>query len=459
MSKRIVKIVLYRVSALMMLILLLVWNDSAKAQQGQEAENPVVKKLQPYFGLYETEDHKTGFMVGMMEQYPVLFFPDGQIKGIFEMDEKYVIGNSIGKKDSVEGTLRFEKNKKKIKLIVNWSDGTETVATNIEFNVKQVSFNVVKNDYIEKQKSYKKNLKLYGSLILPAGKGPFPAIVFAHGSGQESREASMGLAMLYASNGIASLIFDKRGVGRSEGEHWAASFSDYADDLLAAVKLLKTFPEINKDKIGLYGHSQGGWTVPLTISKAPSEIAFAIMSAANCVSPLDQHMYNGRRALSFRGVDSAIIKEVEEFRRSKYAASLGVISKEKYNTEILPAAQKKDWLSKQKLTNEELGVDMFFEFNCYYDPLPALSKVQCPVLLIYGEKDNFTNTAENYKLMQGQFQKNGNTKVTYKIFENTNHAMLFTSRGWFYNREMPALKKFADGYLDLLVSWVKEAVK
>lgn len=424
-----------------------------------EQENPAIRKLMPYFGLYETTDHANGLMLGVMEHYPVLFFPDGRIRGVFDTLGKLVVGNTIGKKDSVEGSLQWKKNKKEMQMIFLKSDGSELIVTRVEMKEREVNFTTKKEDFIDRQKDFKKNLKLSGSLILPRGAGPFPAVVFAHGSGQETRDASRGLASLFANNGIACLIFDKRGVGKSEGEHWAASFSDYANDLLAAVQLLKTLPEIKKDKIGLYGHSQGGWVVPLAISKSPGDIAFAVLSAANGVSPLDQHMYNGRRALTLRGVDSAVVKEVEIFRRNKYAASLGRITKEKFYNEILPAARQKDWLSKQKLTNEELGVDQFFEYNCYYDPLSALEKIKCPVLLLYGEKDNFTDSKLNCRLMLEQFQQNGNTKVTAKIFSNANHAMLFTSRGWFFNREMPALQKFADGYLDLLVNWVKDICK
>ncbi len=422
----------------------------------QEQENPLLRKLVPYFGIYETPGQKSGFMLGMIEQYPVLFFPDGRICGVFDSLGKIIAGNAIGRRDSVEGTLEWKKSKKELQMIFRKNDGSEWLATRVELKEKEIFFNTTKKDFIERQKDHKKNLKLSGSLILPRRGGPFPAIVFAHGSGQESRDASRGLAALFANNGFACLLFDKRGVGKSEGEHWAASFNDYANDLLAAIQLLKTFPEIKKDKIGLYGHSQGGWVVPLAISKSPGDISFAILSAANAVSPLDQHMYNGRRALGWRGIDSSTIKEVEEFRRNKYAASLGRMAKEKFENEILPAARLKDWLTKQKLTNEELGVDQFFEYNCYYDPLPALEKVKCPVLLLYGEKDNFTDSKLNCSLMLGQFQKNGNNRVTAKIFPDTNHAMLFTTRGWFFNREMPALQKFADGYLDLLVNWLKE---
>lgn len=442
---------------LLLLLLLISAISSCRAQS--EGENPVIRKLYPYFGLYETNDQKNGLMLGMMENYPVLFFPGGEIRGVFDTAGKFMIGNAIGKKESQEGELQFEKKKKEVHLIFKRNNGTELRVKRVELKEKEILFKTMKADFIERDKHYKKDLSLSGSLILPRGEGPFPAIVFAHGSGQETRDASRGLAALFAYNGIACLIFDKRGVGKSEGEHWAASFSDYANDLLAAVQLLKTFPEIDKNKIGLYGHSQGGWVVPLAISKSPADISFAILSAANCVSPLDQHMYNGRRVLTFRGADSSTIAEVEAFRRSKYAASLGRISKEKFYNEILPAAQKKEWLSKQKLTNEELGVDQFFEYNCYYDPVPALASVKCPVLGIYGERDNFTDANINYQLMQEQFQKNGNRDVTLKMFPDANHAMLYTARGWFFNREMPALTKFADGYIDLLLNWVKQKTK
>jgi alpha-beta hydrolase superfamily lysophospholipase len=435
----------------------LVNNGAVLAQE--ETENPVIRKLAPYFGLYRNDDNRDGVMMGMMEQYPVLFFPDGRIRGVFDTGGVFMIGNAIGKKDTIEGTVKWEKAKGSYKITINYSNGTNLTAYRIELEEKEYSFKTIKHDFIERQKSFKKDLKLYGSLILPEGKGPFPAIIFAHGSGQESRDASRGLASLFAVNGFACFIFDKRGVGKSEGEHWAASFNDYAEDLLAAVRLLQSNSQIIKNKIGLYGHSQGGWTVPLAISKAPSEIAFAVLSAANCVSPLDQHMYNGRRILRLRGIDTATISEVEQFRRSKYAASLGIITKEKFNNEILPAAKQRDWLSKQQLTNEELGVDQFFEFNCFYDPLPALSTIQCPMLLVYAEKDNYTNTALNARLMKEQFEKNGNKNVSIQILKDANHAMLHSTTWRLFNREMPELKRFADGYPDLIVDWLNKTVK
>src|SRR5262245_34925278 len=60
-------------------------------------------------------------------------------------------------------------------------------------------------------------VKLGGTLVRPAGPGPFPAAVFLHGSGPEGRWASRYLANAFARSGIAALVYDKRGVGASTG--------------------------------------------------------------------------------------------------------------------------------------------------------------------------------------------------------------------------------------------------
>jgi tetratricopeptide (TPR) repeat protein len=103
---------------------------------------------------------------------------------------------------------------------------------------------------------------LSGSLLMPIGPGPHPAIVMIHGSGPVTREALMPYADVFVRNGIAVLIHDKRGTGSSTGNWARATFDDLADDALAGVKLLKGRPEINPAQIGLQGTSLGGWVAP-----------------------------------------------------------------------------------------------------------------------------------------------------------------------------------------------------
>lgn len=90
--------------------------------------------------------------------------------------------------------------------------------------------------------------------------GPHPAVVFTHTFAPSTRNAARYLADHLARYGIASLVYDKRGVGESApGVDWRrVSLSDKAGDALAGVQLLKRRKDINPRQIGLYGHSQGG---------------------------------------------------------------------------------------------------------------------------------------------------------------------------------------------------------
>ena len=127
-----------------------------------------------------------------------------------------------------------------------------------------------------------RGIRLAATLDLPAGEGPFPAMVFVHGSGRVTRHQFTEIAKWFAANGIAILRFDKRGVGQSLGEYQGvnaynsiAVFDELADDVLAGVSFLKAHPKINPGQIGLYGGSQAGWIMPLAVSRS-TDIAFMV---------------------------------------------------------------------------------------------------------------------------------------------------------------------------------------
>jgi len=103
---------------------------------------------------------------------------------------------------------------------------------------------------------------LSGSVIYPAGPGPFPGVVFLHGSGAEGRWANRYLATALARRGVAALIYDKRGVGSSTGDWQEAGFEDLVRDHSAAVETLRARPRIAPDRVGIHGHSQGGTIAP-----------------------------------------------------------------------------------------------------------------------------------------------------------------------------------------------------
>ena len=121
------------------------------------------------------------------------------------------------------------------------------------------------------------DVRLSYALDLPAGPGPFPAIVFGHGSGRTTQDEAMPVKSRMTQAGFAVLRYDKRGVGESSGTYSKASASrtatrvlgELADDMAAGVAFLRTRPEIDQNRIGLMGISQAGWIMPLAAERAP----------------------------------------------------------------------------------------------------------------------------------------------------------------------------------------------
>jgi pimeloyl-ACP methyl ester carboxylesterase len=120
---------------------------------------------------------------------------------------------------------------------------------------------------------------LRGSIVMPDG-AVHAAVVFVHGSGQQAR--NLELAQSFAREGIASLVYDKRGAGKSGGEYEGRqSVSEkntvlLADDALAAVDALAALPRLVDVPVGLAGISQAGWIAPVAARKS-DRVKFLVM--------------------------------------------------------------------------------------------------------------------------------------------------------------------------------------
>ena len=123
---------------------------------------------------------------------------------------------------------------------------------------------------------------LAGTLTLPEGKGPFPAVLLITGSGLQDRDETIfdhKPFLLWADTltrrGVAVLRVDDRTIGGSTGEVKTATTADFATDVEAGVAYLKSRPDIDRRRIGLMGHSEGGVIAPMVAARDPS-IAFVV---------------------------------------------------------------------------------------------------------------------------------------------------------------------------------------
>jgi dienelactone hydrolase len=129
---------------------------------------------------------------------------------------------------------------------------------------------------------------LRGRLVLPTSPGPHPVVLHIHGSERLPAVGQWHDPYMLAAHGIAGFVYDKRGTGGSGGD-FTADFSRLAEDAAAAAKQLATLPEIDRDRIGFAGFSQGGWVAPL---------AAEMFGAANAVlvayGMIDSPLYEDR---------------------------------------------------------------------------------------------------------------------------------------------------------------------
>ena len=133
---------------------------------------------------------------------------------------------------------------------------------------------------------------LPGTLSVPVGDGPFPAVLLVPGSGPNDRDETIGpnkpfrdLAWGLATQGFVVLRYDKRTKVYPEKMRELVSTltvkEEVIDDALDAVSLLRSIPEVNPQRIVVLGHSLGGYLLP-RIGAADRGIAGLIVLAGLC---------------------------------------------------------------------------------------------------------------------------------------------------------------------------------
>lgn len=326
-----------------------------------------------------------------------------------------------------------------------------------EFTLKRTSAEQAVNYGREEVSFRNENIRLSGTLLLPSRVGKHPAVIFVHGSGPHTRDDYRFYADLFARQGIAALIYDKRAVeGRGSNDE-QSDLRDLAGDALAAVEFLKSRNDINRTQIGLWGISQGGWVAPLAAMRSP-DVAFMIIVSGPGVKVGEVHLYAGEMRLRERGFSEAEIsealatlKQVDEFVRT--GGDRNVLQS------LLDQAWTKRWAAStilpRTVPTAAQQSTLFRWRNLDFDPAPIWGRIRVPVLALFGGRDNVVPVQQSVERIDRALKQARNTDMTIKVYPDADHIIKLrpdTIGGkWDWPRPAP-------GYIDMMVDWTLRRV-
>ncbi|MEE8294867.1 MAG: alpha/beta fold hydrolase [Sphingomonadales bacterium] len=261
-------------------------------------------------------------------------------------------------------------------------------------------------DYSEEELSFQSHGEtLEGTLYIPDGSGPFQSVVFVHGSLCAPRRIYHAVADHMAANGIAVFSFDKRGTGASGGECVTENNTGLenlgllSDDITAALELISKNPNVDPDRLGLWGISQAGWIAPLAAEKYPN-LGFMVLVSGPSVSTGEENYYS---SLTGDG----------------HGAAEGDLTQ----LEIEALVEARD--------------------PSGFDPYQTLLNTNVPTLWIYGGQDSSIPVKKSIKRLEKLQEMGKNYDIS--LYPTSSHILV----------EMTFPYNFSEGFQDEVADWIK----
>ena len=325
------------------------------------------------------------------------------------------------------------------------------------------------------------DVTLAGTLTLPEGDGPHPAVILVTGSGPQDRDESLApvtalkpfrlIADALARAGIAVLRYDDRGVGQSTGLFEEATLDDFTADAAAGIGYLMSRDEIDAEQVGLIGHSEGGM-VASRLGAQDVGLAFIVALAGPGVNGRDVLFLQNEKIMRVAGATEAQVEGQLQFLDEAIAlmnaedwdgleALLRETIAEQYGqlTEAQQAAlgdldAQIEQVMAAQMQSFQAG---WFASFINYDPTADWTQVRVPVLAFYGGLDVQVDAEQNGPALETALAEAGNEDVTVIVYPEANHLFQAAHTGSL--QEYGALEAaFVPELLPDLTAWLLERV-
>ena len=304
-------------------------------------------------------------------------------------------------------------------------------------------------------------------------KSPY-LVIMSSGSGSQDRDETLFdfkvfevIAQHLASQGIASFRYDDRGINESSGDFVNSTIDDLSSDVEGIMNYFSSSDEYDFNDFTLFGHSQGG-LIAAKVAASNDQVKQVILMASPTALLADIVIYQSLLSYEPYNLDSTIVfKEVEardELMRALYnnedVDSAVQLYKSAYANLLnsLPDGMRPgpDVFDQAVDNQAELlrinyGLPSLSSF-LYYDPTEDLSKLDIPVLALYGGKDTQVTPIQNQGLMEvALFKKKEKKEVV--VFEDANHLFQKANSG-LVDEYSSLDKAFVDGFLEKISGWI-----
>ncbi len=272
---------------------------------------------------------------------------------------------------------------------------------------------------------------LVGYLSIPKEANHYPVVVVIHSAGQGNHDYYLynHLKETLARINIGVFTYDRRGFGESQGNFNSASLEDLAKDALSAIDVLKRRKDIDKEKIGLYGISQGGWIAPLAYTLKPEEISYMILVSSCGVSPSEQMIYSATTTLQMNGYSEQDIEKARYVRNITDDYYRGIKDKQSTQQE-LDLFKSEDWFNEIYLpVNKEGSLPDNPKLTKWinemdFRPEKYFNQIKIPIAIFYGETDRWVPIKISKEIWRESLEKADNKNSSFFDIKSAGHMMI-----------------------------------